>query len=475
MKQTEYPALPAFIVDDEEQFLLSVSVALSSNGITNVKECQDSRKVLEMLDKERFSVMLLDIYMPHKSGIDLLPTIVQEYPSMPVIMVTAVNDVEVAVECMKEGAFDYLVKPVDETRLITTIKRAIKFREVHEENVVLKEYLLTDKLDHPEHFGHIVTRNNTMRSIFQYIEAIGTTSLPVMVTGETGVGKELVAKAIHFVSGRKGKFVALNVAGVDDTLFSDTLFGHRKGGFTGADRDREGLIEQASAGTLFLDEIGVLSLESQVKLLRLLQEGKYYPIGSDSAKQTDARIVIATNSDIRAMQNQGKFRKDLYYRLQAHHVHVPPLRERDEDIELLVDHFLTKAARALNKKRPTPPRELYSLLRNYPFPGNIRELEGLVFDAVSRHKSGILSMESFKEKTLVNGYEESPGFDGDDRPENMEMQFPTQLPTLKAMEKLLVDEALRRADGNQTLAARFLGLTRRALNNRLSRANKKES
>ena len=472
MNQAIYPAHPVIIVDDEEHFLLSVVVTLSSNGINNVKECQDSREVMGLVTEQDYSVMLLDLSMPHKSGVDLLPAITQEYPNMPVIMVTAVNEVETAVECMKLGAFDYLVKPVDEARLVTTLKRAIKFRDVQNENTLLKKYLLTDKLDHPDQFAEIITNDKNMRSIFQYVEAIGATSLPILITGETGVGKELVAQAIHYVSGRPGEFMPVNVAGVDDTLFSDTLFGHKKGGFTGADRDRMGLIEQAASGTLFLDEIGDLSLESQVKLLRLLQEAKYYPIGADTPKLTDARIVVATNSDIEARQKDGNFRKDLYYRLQAHHIHIPPLRDRKDDIPILVEHFLTKAGNSLNKKRPTPPRELMSLLRNYQFPGNVRELEGMIFDAVSRHKSGILSMESFKDKIRskdVDQTEISTDESGAAQYGEVRMEFPDQLPSLRLMERMLVDEALRRADGNQTIAAQLLGLTRRALNNRLNR------
>ncbi|MEE9169092.1 MAG: sigma-54 dependent transcriptional regulator [bacterium] len=472
MKQAIYPAHPVIIVDDEEHFLLSVVVTLSSNGINNVKECQDSREVMGLVTEQDYSVMLLDLSMPHKSGVDLLPAITQEYPNMPVIMVTAVNEVETAVECMKLGAFDYLVKPVDEARLVTTLKRAIKFRDVQNENTLLKKYLLTDKLDHPDQFAEIITNDKNMRSIFQYVEAIGATSLPILITGETGVGKELVAQAIHYVSGRPGEFMPVNVAGVDDTLFSDTLFGHKKGGFTGADRDRMGLIEQAASGTLFLDEIGDLSLESQVKLLRLLQEAKYYPIGADTPKLTDARIVVATNSDIEARQLDGNFRKDLYYRLQAHHIHIPPLRDRKDDIPILVEHFLTKAGNSLNKKRPTPPRELMSLLRNYQFPGNVRELEGMIFDAVSRHKSGILSMESFKDKIRskdIDHMEIDADESGAAQYGEVRMEFPDQLPSLRLMERMLVSEALRRADGNQTIAAQLLGLTRRALNNRLNR------
>jgi len=317
-----------------------------------------------------------------------------------------------------------------------------------------------------------------MRSIFQYVEAIARTSLPVLITGETGVGKELIARALHRLSGRSGEFVAVNVAGVDDTLFSDTLFGHRRGAFTGADRDRKGLIEQAQNGTLFLDEIGDLRPESQVKLLRLLAEGKYYPLGADMPKLSDARIVVATHRDLRALQQTGSFRKDLFYRLQAHHVHIPPLRERPEDIPILAAHFLEAAARTLGKKPPTAPKELFPLLQSYPFPGNVRELEAMVFDAVSRHKGGTLSLETFKDRTgrkEKSARDEGRCRESDSKIENGQHAptFPANLPTLKQAERALIREALRRAQGNQTLAASLLGISRRALNNRLSRERRR--
>ena len=475
MNQTQYPSLPVLLVDDEEQFLLSVCVTLSSAGINNILECQDSREVPQLLSKQDVGVIVLDISMPYLSGTELLLTISQDFPDIPIIMVTAVSELETAVECMKTGAFDYLVKPVDDGRLVTSVKRAIEMREVRTENTLLKQYLLSDKLMHPEAFSAMMTKNNAMRSIFQYSEAIAGTSLPVLITGETGTGKELIAKSIHDVSGRTGEFVPVNVAGVDDNLFSDTLFGHKRGAFTGADRDRKGLIEQASGGTLFLDEIGDLNIESQVKLLRLLQEGKYYPIGSDMAKLTDARFVVATNRDIGSMQETGQFRKDLYYRLQAHHIHIPTLRERRDDIPLLVEHFLGKAAKTLGKKRATPPRELLTLLGTYHFPGNIRELEGMIFDAVSRHKSGMLSMETFKEKITLKSPDHQAiqvGEAESHQAENKRIVFTNPMPTLKEIEQILIAEVMKRSNGNQTIAAQLLGLTRKALNNRLSRSRK---
>jgi DNA-binding NtrC family response regulator len=480
MKLATFPSRPVLLVDDEEQFLLSASFTLSADGINNVSTCHDSRDVMPLLSKQDFSVIALDMNMPHVSGWELLPMIVQDFPDIPVIVITGIDEVETAVECMKSGASDFMSKPVDDARLVTSIRHAIEKREIQSENALLKQYLLSDRLEHPEAFSPIVTGSNAMRSIFQYVEAIARTSMPVLITGETGVGKELIARAIHELSGRAGEFVPLNVAGVDDTLFSDTLFGHERGAFTGADRDRKGLIERAAGGTMFLDEIGDLALESQVKLLRLLQEAKYYPIGSDVPKLSDARVIVATNRDIASMQEKDEFRKDLYYRLRTHHIHIPPLRERKEDIGLLIEHFLSKAAEALGKKRPTPPKELFTLLTTYHFPGNIRELESMIFDAVSRHESGVLSMESFKQKM---GYEQpvyqtvqtaGAAVSGLELPvaDDKRLLFPDQLPTLKEAEQTLIEEALRRADGNRTIAAQLLGLSRRALSNRLSRAQK---
>ncbi len=472
MNQNPYPTLPVLIVDDEEQFLASMSFTLTAEGINHIVPCRDSREVSGLLAKGDFSLVLLDLSMPHLSGSELLPRIIAEHPEIPVIIITAVNEMETAVGCMQNGAYDYLVKPVDDVRLLASIRRAVGLSEARRENRVLKEYLLTDKLDHPEVFSGIVTRSKAMRGIFQYIEAVAGTILPVLITGETGTGKELIARAVHQASGRRGEFVAVNVAGLDDHFFSDTLMGHRKGAFTGADRDRKGLIEKAAAGTLFLDEIGDLSTESQVKLLRVIEERKYYPLGSDVPKSTDARIVVATHQDVEFLQTQEKFRRDLFFRLRTHHIHLPPLRERKEDIPLLVDHFLEKAAPLLGRKKTTPPRELFTLLATYHFPGNIRELEGMVYDAVSRHTSGVLSMESFREKIGAGAAHGHPAAEGHpDISADAEIKFPERLPTLKEVEEIFIRETLKRAGGNQTIAAQTLGLTRRALNNRLRRKN----
>ena len=474
MDQEIYPSQPILMVDDEEQFLMSATIALNAKGINNVVECSDSRKVMQMLAESEYSLVVLDIIMPHISGMELLEQIHQEYPDLTVIMLTAINELETAVNCMQTGAFDYILKPLDNTRLVTTLKRAVEFREMKNENVLLKKYLLSDELKHPEMFSEIVTQNENMQAIFQYIEAISTTSLPVLITGETGVGKELIAEAVHKLSRRKGEFVVVNVAGLDDHLFSDTLFGHKRGAYTGADRDRKGLVEKAAGGTIFLDEIGDLKQETQVKLLRLVQDkSQYYPIGSDTPKSCNARIVVATNADLESRQKSGEFRKDLYYRLRTYHINVPPLRDRMDDISMLVEHFFQKAAQSLDKKKPKVPKELLTLLRNYSFPGNIRELESMVFDALSRRKtSARLSLDTFREK-IIPEFLDQTEVSLDDLHDGeravKELAFPEKLPTLKELEQKLIDEALRRTDGNQRQAAEMIGLSRRALNNRLNR------
>jgi DNA-binding NtrC family response regulator len=372
---------------------------------------------------------------------------------------------------MRSGAFDYMVKPVEKSRLVSGVKRAIEIRELQRENKLLRAHVLSDKLEHPEAFSEIFTNSPIMRSIFQYIEAISLSPQPALVTGETGVGKELVARAIHRLSRRTGAFVPINVAGLDENVFADTLFGHRKGAFTGADQARSGLVEQASGGTLFLDEIGDLSPSSQIKLLRLLQDGEFFPLGSDVAKRSDARVVVATNQDLEVLQASGKFRKDLYYRLCAHHIHLPPLRERMEDLPVLVDHFLETESQTLEKKKPTPPQELLTLLSTYHFPGNVRELKSMILDAVSSHRSGKLSMEVFK--SYIRQRHPIPHIDSKRFPpgETSLLSFPEQLPTLKQTEQFLISEAMKRAEGNQAIAAQMLGITRQALNKRLKLAS----
>ncbi len=468
-----HPALPVILADDESQILLSFSTTLRSMGINNILTVEDSREVLPLLEKTNPSVIVLDLSMPHVSGNELLVEINRDFPHVPVVIVTATDDLETAVACMKAGAFDYLVKPVEMSRFLSSIKKALELSDLRREVSSLKHHLLTDQLEHVPAFSSIITNDKKMRALFQYVEAIAGSQQPALITGETGVGKELIARAIHDLSARKGQFVAVNIAGLDDTMFSDTLFGHQRGAFTGADREREGIIAQAAGGTLFLDEIGDLHEASQIKLLRLLQDLKYFPLGSDIPRSSDARVIVATNQDISQLMSGGRFRKDLYYRLGAHQIHIPPLRERIEDIPLLLDHFLEEAAKSFQGKKPAYPEELILLLSTYHFPGNVRELKSMVFDAVAQHGRGILSMASFKKaissknntiiQTVIPVSQPASGI--------MHCVFST-FPTLKEVEEYLTEEALKRSNGNQGAAASLLGITRQALNKRLTRKKK---
>ena len=457
------------LVDDEQAALDTFSLILSTAGIEGVETLNDSRMVMPFLGKRTAALVVLDLAMPHTSGFELLLQIREDYPDIPVIISTAANDIETAVKCIRNGAVDYLVKPVEKTHFIAAVRKTIRITELRNEAARLADYLMNGKLKHPDVFSRIITRNRKMVDIFRYIEAIAGSQQPVLVTGETGVGKEMVAQSLHAICGRQGEFVAVNVAGLDDTMFSDSLFGHERGAFTGADQRRGGMIAQAAGGTLFLDEIGDLNEASQVKLLRLLQEETYYPLGSDVPKRSLARVVAATNKDVKHLMEAKKLRKDLYYRLCGHHIQVPALRERQEDIPLLLDRLLEDAAVSLRKKKPTPPQELASFLMTYSFPGNIRELQAMVFDAVARHTTGVLSMKAFKEHIgrlcpLAHHGTQS-------LPDGTDTVLPADyFPTLKQVEESYVKEALRISGGNKNTAASLLGISRQALYNKLKNA-----
>lgn len=468
MRRKAAEHFPILLVDDEVEILFSTSFLFQSEGFANVTTESDSRKVMEVLNRQEAALILLDLNMPYLSGFELLKSIRAEFPHIPVIVMTAANEVEMAVECMRAGAFDYFVKPAEKGRLLASAGKALEMHCLRRELSLLKSQLLAEGSAAHHPFAPIITRSGKMHSIFRYLTAIAGTEQPVLIAGETGVGKELIARSVHAASGRSGPFVAVNVAGLDDHMFSDTLFGHVKGAFTGADATRDGLAARAAGGTLFLDEIGDLLPQSQIKLLRLLQEHEYFPLGSDVTRRCEARVVVATNRNLLEMIGENTFRKDLYYRLGAHQVSIPPLRERSEDIPLLLDHFLDEAAAELHRKRPTVPDELYAYLEAYDFPGNVRELKALLFDAVARHEKGVLSLALFRERigspraevrhdplSFLNG----PAVPGDKR----------AMPTLKEAEEALIAHALGLAKGNQGIAAAYLGITRQALNKRLIR------
>jgi len=458
--------LPVSVVDDEEEILFGASYLLNSHGINPVVTFADGRELLPFLEQDDAGVIVLDLSMPQISGIDLLGHLTQRHPDTPVVVMTASQEVETAVSCMKEGAFDYLVKPVEETRFISSVRHALEVRSLRRQVGSLRLSLMGNGIEHLEAFDHIITANRRMHSVFQYVEAVAESSEPVLITGETGTGKELIAQSIHRLSGRDGELVSLNAAGLDDTLFSDTLFGHVKGGYTGAYSERSGLIAKAAGGTLFLDEIGDLKSASQVKLLRLLQDSSYYPIGSDLTRTSDARIIAATNRSLQERMARGKFRQDLFFRLSSHPVELPPLRERMDDLPLLLQHFIEEAAETLGKPAPGASDELFTLLSVYDFPGNVRELRSLVFNAIAQHRSGpVLSMETFR--LAVRKGVATPRRTGALKgTRNEPLAIAGRFPTLQEADVFLVKEAMRRAKNNQGVAAALLGITRQSLNRR---------
>ena len=454
------------LVSDDSPALEYTRLQFLNAGIDPVFVLVDSRATLPFLEQQKISVVILDMN-PAMERAELLTRICEDYPNIQVIVETAASDVETAVNCMKAGAVDYMVKPVAPDRMTKAVENALNSNYSKQEISSLKEYLLNDRLEHAEAFDQIKTTCRKMRSIFQYAEVVACSSQPVLITGETGVGKELFAHAIHRISNVKGLFVSINVAGLDDALFSDTLFGHKKGSFTGADQYRDGLVSKAAMGTLFLDEIGDLNESSQVKLLRLLQERDYYPVGADQVKTCTARIVLATNVNLQERIKEGRFRRDLYYRLCTHQIHIPALRERREDIPLLFETFIKDAARHFNRSIPAVSPGLVQALAEYDYPGNVRELQARIRDAVARDQDGVLSFDDF------------PGISAPQLQDSPATSHATnagiagiyglfgRLPTLRESEDYLITEALKLSEGSYAVAAAILGVTRQTISKRL--------
>jgi DNA-binding NtrC family response regulator len=467
------PPAPILLVDDDELFLEYLKTVLQGFGYNHTDTACTGLESFSKVEKGEYSLVLLDLMLPDIPGLSILETLHTKYPDLPIVVITAKDKVETAVECMKQGAFDFLTKPLQEARLFPILQHALTIRTLRETVTHLQTGGVLWQLRHPEAFQEIITQSELMREVFSYVEAIAPSGKAVLITGESGTGKELIARTLHSLSGRKGKFISVNIAGLDDTLFSDTLFGHVKGAFTGAHTDRNGLVQEASEGTLFLDEIGDLEPSSQVKLLRLLQEGEYYRLGSDVPLQSRARILAATNTYLYAKVREGKFRPDLYYRLVAHRIELPPLRDRKEDIPLLVEAFLKRAAEELQKPTPHISRELLSTLIEYSFPGNIRELQSLLFDAVSRTEGTELNP-----KPILSYLQRlSPSVTGE-KDQSLQSLLPLlplekgKLPTLQEAEEALIKHALSLTGGNQSAAAKLLGVSQSTLSRWLHRLAK---
>ncbi|MEN8155178.1 MAG: sigma-54 dependent transcriptional regulator [Acidobacteriota bacterium] len=458
MNASDNPKNPILLVDDDRLIIKSYEIVLKSNGFNNFLSCYDSREVVSLLKSHKIELIILDLTMPHLSGEELLPQITKDFPDIPVLIITGNMEMDSAINCIKEGAFDYLVKPIDEERFISSIKIALKRKTIENENRALKEQLLSRTFSKSESFSEIITDHPLMISIFKYINAIANTPEPILITGETGVGKELIARAIHKEGSQSGPFIPVSVSGLDDNVFSDTLFGHRKGAFTDAGESRNGLIEEAKGGTLFLDEIGDLSQNSQIKLLRLLQEKEYRPLGSDQIKHSEAKIIAATNCDLNKLTDSGKFRKDLYYRLDVHHIRIPPLRERLSDLPMLFEHFIDEAGNSFGRKSITYLKEIVSQLSHYSFPGNVRELRSIIYDSISTLSGDHLKPKDFKILGKIKN--KSNIFN---LTENEDENLQKQVPTLAEIEKFFINKALIQTDGNQVKASEILGISRQTL------------
>ena len=466
---TEPTDASILLVDDEPHFVRSASLALRMAGFTRVDTCGDGAVALAKMRESTFDLVLLDVQLPGLGGVEVLERLHSDRPDVTVCMLSAVNDVPTALRCVRAGAFDYLVKPVTDEQLVGCVRKALGHRALQAEAILLKRSLLEGGPLNPAIFDSVNTTNAALWKIFQYMEIIAPTILPVIIMGETGVGKEGMAHLLHQLSGRTGAFVTINAAGIDDAVFTDTLFGHARGAFTGAERERKGLIEEAAGGTLFLDEIGDLRLESQVKLLRLLQEWTFHPMGSDRQSRSTARVVVATNRDLGAMMRDGSFRRDLYYRLQFHEIRMPPLRDRMDDLPLLARALTDEAAREFGKPPLHLPDQLFSLLESYTWPGNIRELKAALTDAVGRSAGPTLALEPLRERlNRLRGDLPMRLVDQGTPPSSdRSVSFAGPLPTLREMEELLIREAVRRTGGNRSQAADLLGIARQTIIRRI--------
>ncbi len=465
--------LPVLLVDDEPGILRGVRMALVGAGIAEVLTEEDSRNVMPRLEKEKVGVVVLDLTMPHLSGSEVLARIRARFPHIPVIILTADLELSTAVACMKQGAYDYHVKPIDPGKLVDSIKRAREACDLQRELSHLRHGILADELGNEAAFARIITANEKMRSIFRYVEVSAGTGKPILICGESGTGKDLLAEAVHESSALRGGFVKVNVAGLGGEAFSSLLFGGEGG--SGKGSSVRGRIDEAEGGTLFIDEIGDLDDASQARILRLLEDGSYLVPGSSLVKRSDARILMSTNRDLRKAAEEGTFRRDLYYRLQMRMVELPPLRERLDDVPFLLNAFVAQAALRLGKEKPPYPPELITVLMQYDFPGNVRELQGMVEEAMVWHRSGILDVGYFREKTGVSApdlergsAQESSEYPGAATPNGADLleKIFGHFPSLDEAEDYLIEEALKITGGNQKAAASLLSITRQTIHRR---------
>jgi DNA-binding NtrC family response regulator len=378
------------VVDDELVIRESLHGWLKKSGY-QVDTAEGGSAALAMLEKTSYDLLFLDIMMPVMSGIEVLEVVKEDYPQTLVVMITAYGSVETAVQAMKRGANDYLMKPFDPDQLSLLTEKLMQQKRIMDENIFLRE-----QMAEAIRFENLVGRSEAMQELFTLIQDVAESDSPVLITGETGTGKELVAKAIHAKSARcNGPFIAVNCGGFPENLLESELFGHERGAFTGAHRAKKGRLDLAHHGTLFLDEVGTVPLKMQVDLLRVLETKEFHRLGGTEEIEVDFRTIAATNRDLQLAIEKGEFRQDFFYRLNVISLHIPPLRERRVDIPLLAEHFLDRYSRETNKDIDTINKNAMTLLRQYDWPGNVRELENAIERAVVISKKRRLDSEEF--------------------------------------------------------------------------------
>lgn len=450
---------PILVVDDEQSMREFLSIMLRKQGHEVVTETRGEAAIERLEAGERFRLVITDLKMPGASGLDVLERVKEVDPACQVVMVTAYATPESAISAIKQGAYDYIQKPfkLDQARVV--VQRALEKFELKNENLYLRR-----ALDNRAGFGEIIGRSEPMQRVFDLIARVAPTTSTVLVTGESGTGKELAARAIHHNSDvADGPFRPISCGAIPESLIESELFGHKKGAFTGADSDKEGLFQAAEGGTVFLDEIGELPESTQVKLLRVLQERKIKPVGGNRELPIDCRIVAATNRDLREEVQQGTFREDLFYRLNVIPIELPPLRERREDIPLLIEHFIDKYGERIGKEIQGVDADAKRLLLGYSYPGNVRELENLVQRAVTLETSEMIGTEVLPRQLQEESFEQATRV----------IQIPEEGLKLEAMveqlERRLIKKALRQTDGVKKKAADKLGISFRSLRYRLKK------
>lgn len=445
------------VIDDEISQLQSLKTFLEKRDY-KIFTASDGESGYKIAQDNVIDIVLTDFKMPGWDGHTVLKNIKILNPEIDVVVMTAFGTIESAVNLMKDGAFDYLTKPIDLDELENILNKIKERKYLISENKLLREQLL-DKF----RFESIISRSQVMETVLNTASRVAHTKSTALIRGESGTGKELIAKAIHFASPRKDKpFITVNVASLSENLLESELFGHEKGSFTGAINQRVGRFEEANGGTIFIDEVGEIPLPIQVKLLRAIQFGEVQKIGSNSTFRTDVRIIAATHRNLEEMIRQNEFREDLFYRLNVVTINLPPLRQRKDDIPILVDHFIAKYSVIIEKPVKGISKEALDQLMKYDFPGNIRELENMIERAI------VLSRDEFIKKDdlpfSVSERNENRAFD----PYNLEDNYETKI---KLFERTIISEALNRTNGNKSAAARLLGITERHLRSRLERLN----